>query len=115
VLPFLAGTSIGPSQAKRELSLVPRFFEPDFLALIVAVSFALSWRRLRAVPSPVQSIRAVDPPCRLTIRQPDRVSNKNGVMGGKRKTAGHQARPFPRSFGSAAVSRGACRAAAAAS
>ena len=28
--------------------------KPDFLALIVAVSFALSWRRLRAVPSPVQ-------------------------------------------------------------
>jgi hypothetical protein len=55
VLPFLAGASIGPSQAKRELSLVPRFFEPDFLALIVAVSFALSWRRSRAVPSPVQS------------------------------------------------------------
>src|SRR5207302_4793028 len=34
----------------------------------------------------------------LTIRQPSPVSNKNGVMGGKRKTAGHQARPFPRSF-----------------
>jgi len=46
VLPFLAGASIGPSQAKRELSLVPRFFEPDFLAPIGAV-------KLRAVLAPI--------------------------------------------------------------
>src|ERR1043166_3473526 len=70
--------------------------------MTVLCSLALCSRRSRAGPSPVQAYRAVDPPCRLTIRQPGPVSNKNGVKGPQTttatKTAGHKARSFPRSF-----------------